>query len=60
MVERTRAYNEFFCHYSETPLLVVHTSDIDFVERREDFDNLVREIRRMRGGTQYYQPMGSR
>ncbi len=58
--ELTRAYNEFFFQYSETPLLVVHTSEIDFVERREDFDNLVREIRRMRGGTQYYQPIGSR
>lgn len=56
----TRSYNEFFFQYSETPLLVVHTSEIDFVERREDFENLVREITRMRGGTQYYQPIGSR
>ncbi len=58
--ELVRAYNEFFFQYSDTPLLVVHTSEIDFVERREDFENLVKEIRRMRGGTQYYQPMGSK
>ncbi|MBP2683649.1 MAG: deoxynucleoside kinase, partial [Deltaproteobacteria bacterium] len=26
------AYNEYFFHYNETPLLVVNTSEIDFVE----------------------------
>lgn len=26
-----RAYNDFFFHYQDTPLLVVNTSDIDFV-----------------------------
>ena len=56
----TRAYNDFFFQYAESPLLVVHTSEIDFVERKDDFDDLVKEIKRMRGGTQYYQPLGSR
>ena len=30
------AYNEYFFHYNETPLLVVNTSEIDFVERSEE------------------------
>ena len=26
-----RAYNHYFFHYSSTPLLVVNTADVDFV-----------------------------
>jgi deoxyguanosine kinase len=54
------AYNEFFFHYSESPLLVINTSDIDFVENEEDLENLVGVIRRMRKGTHHYIPIASR
>jgi len=37
------AYNEYFFHYNETPLLVVNTSEIDFVKHPEDFALLVKE-----------------
>jgi deoxyguanosine kinase len=57
--ELMKAYNEFFFHYSETPLLVINTSDIDFVENEEDLENLVGVIRRMRKGTHHYIPIGS-
>jgi deoxyadenosine/deoxycytidine kinase len=50
------AYNQFFFRYSETPLLVINTSDIDYVHRRDDLDDLLREILTMRQGTQYYVP----
>ncbi len=50
------AYNQFFFHYSETPLLVINTSDIDFVHRREDLDDLLKQILGMKQGTQYYVP----
>ncbi len=53
------AYNHFFFHYTETPLLVVTTTDIDFVKRKEDLDDLVRQIQSMKRGTQYYVPLGS-
>ena len=36
-----KAYNDFFFHYEDTPLLVVNTCDIDFVRRREDLEELV-------------------
>jgi len=58
--ELVKAYNEFFFHYSETPLLVINTSDIDFVENEEDLENLVGVIRKMRKGTHHYIPIGSR
>jgi deoxyguanosine kinase len=49
----SRAYNTFFFHYKETPLLVVNTSSIDFVKREADFRNLVREIRNTDKGVRY-------
>ncbi len=51
------AYNQFFFHYTETPLLVINTSDIDFVHRREDLDDLLKRILNMKQGTQYYVPV---
>jgi deoxyguanosine kinase len=54
----TRAYNDFFFHYSETPLLVVNTSDIDFVNNPEDLEGLLAMVRKTRHGTQHYLPAG--
>jgi len=50
------AYNQFFFRYSDTPLLVINTSDIDFVHRREDLADLLKQILVMKQGTQYYVP----
>ena len=56
----TEAYNYYFFHYTQTPLLVVNTSEIDFVKRKEDLDQLLREIRGMKKGTWYFTPMRSK
>ena len=53
------AYNEYFFHYNETPLLVVNTSEIDFVESARDLEHLVREVKSVKRGTQHYIPLGS-
>ena len=58
--EINQAFNEFFFHYSDSPLLVVNASKIDFVNVPEDFEDLVAQIRRMKAGTQYYVPMSSK
>jgi len=50
------AYNQYFFHYSETPLLVINTSDIDFVNRREDLNDLLKQVLNMKQGIQYYVP----
>jgi deoxyguanosine kinase len=55
----TEAFREYFHHYTETPLLVVNCSDIDFVEHGGDFADLIKEIRGMRQGVQHYIPLGS-
>jgi deoxyguanosine kinase len=54
------AYNYYFYHYEETPLLVVNTNEIDFVNRPADFDDLVAQIQKARKGVQYYVPAASR
>ena len=51
-----QAYNDFFFHYDETPLLVVNTSDIDLAGSAADADALIAVIRRHRKGTQHYNP----
>jgi deoxyadenosine/deoxycytidine kinase len=54
------AYNDYFFHYDETPLLVVNTSDIDVEGNPEHLDPLLAVIRRHRKGTQHYVPLGTR
>ena len=56
----TEAYNYFFHHYRETPLLVVDTNQIDFVKRKEDLEDLIRQVTRPFRGTQFYVPRVSR
>jgi deoxyadenosine/deoxycytidine kinase len=58
--EVAEAYKDYFFYYNESPLLVVDTTEIDFVQSREDFEDLVREIKETRKGTWYYMPLGSR
>jgi deoxyguanosine kinase len=60
LAEVNRAYNYYFFHYSLTPLLVVNTTDVDFVKRPEDVDDLLKQIQSMGKGTQYYVPMSSK
>jgi deoxyguanosine kinase len=55
-----QAFNDFFFHYTETPLLVINASYIDFVNVPSDLDELVLEIERMEKGTKYYVPLGSK
>jgi len=56
----SEAYSYFFFHYRATPLLVVNTEDIDFVNSPEDLDALIDQIGRCRRGRQVYVPLGSR
>jgi deoxyadenosine/deoxycytidine kinase len=60
--ELVHAYNEFFSHYTETPLLVVNTSDIDFVNNEGDREGLMRAVLNTRGlgGIHHYAPQPAR
>ncbi len=54
------AFNYFFFHYEDSPLLVVKTDDIDFVKNPEDFENIVEIIKTPVSGKKYYVPTGSK
>src|SRR6202158_4432910 len=57
--EVARAYEHFFFRYAASDLLVINTSDIDFVERSEDLQLLLRRLQEPVKGTQYFLPLGS-
>ncbi len=50
------AYNDFFFHYRQTPLLVINTSEIDFVDNEEDLDDLIKQVLNPPTGMKYYIP----
>jgi deoxyadenosine/deoxycytidine kinase len=57
--EVVRAYEHFFFHYTASDLLIVDTSQIDFVDRNEDLQQLLRKVSEPVRGTQYFLPLGS-
>jgi deoxyadenosine/deoxycytidine kinase len=57
--EIIRAYEHFFFHYKSSDLLVIETSEIDFVDRNEDLQELLRRLSQPVKGTQYFLPLGS-
>jgi deoxyguanosine kinase len=54
LAQLIEAYNYYFYHYEETPLLVVDTNEIDFVNRPADFEDLVTQVQKAKKGVQYY------
>ena len=56
IAELNEAYNHFFFHYSASPLLVVETSQFDLSWGDDAIEDLLKRIRSMGRGTQYYVP----
>ncbi len=56
MTELIDAYNHYYHYYNKSPLLVIDTHDLNFRERDEDFEDLVRQVSEPIKGTQYYVP----
>ena len=48
------AYNRFFFHYNDTPLLVINSTLIDFVNNPDDLTEVIRQIMRSHSGIEYY------
>lgn len=60
LLEIVRAYDYFFFHYSQTPLLVVSSAEVDFGDPETDLTDLLQEIQLMPGGTRFYVPVPPR
>ncbi len=57
IAELIKAYEHFFYHYQDTPLLIVDTAEIDFVENTEELRALMQRISGgPHRGVQYYHP----
>jgi deoxyadenosine/deoxycytidine kinase len=57
--EVIRAYDHFFFRYSASDLLVINTSEIDFVDRNADLQQLLHRLQEPVKGTQYFLPLGT-
>lgn len=55
--ELNKAFNTFFFHYIESPLLVVNTSDMNLQKNPNEVEDLISRILDVRSGTQYYTPV---
>ena len=51
-----KAYNSFFNYYNETPLLIINTTTMDFVDKKSDFEEIVRLILSNIKGSYIYNP----
>lgn len=56
--EVVRAYEHFFFHYTASNLLVIDTTQIDFLDRHEDLQKLLQRLGEPVKGTQYFLPLG--
>ncbi len=53
-----QAYNHFFFHYNQTPLLVVNAEGLDFINLPQDLEWLWRELNKPPSGTRHITPQG--
>lgn len=59
--ELSEAYNNYFFTYNSSPLIIVNSSEIDFVNNENDFNELFRQIfREDRAFKEYFKPEKSR
>src|SRR5262245_8723207 len=50
------AYNYFFFHYKDAPLLIVNTNELNFVDRRADLEGLIARMEAHQDGVAYVTP----
>jgi deoxyadenosine/deoxycytidine kinase len=50
------AYASFFHDYRDSPLLIVNSAQADFINREQDYQQLLAELGRFRPGRQYFNP----
>ncbi|UCF79838.1 MAG: deoxynucleoside kinase [Candidatus Eiseniibacteriota bacterium] len=54
------AYNYFFFHYTDAPVLAVNTTEIDFVNNPEYVTDLLKRVEEHDDGVLYYTPLGGK
>ena len=49
-------YNEYFFKYQDTPLIIINTNNIDFVNNFNDLEEVIQCIREPISGTKFFNP----
>ncbi len=52
-------YTDYFFRYNDTPLVIINTNNIDFVNNADDLDQVIEYIRQPVSGTKFFNPSGS-
>ena len=55
----SQVYTEYFFRYQETPLVIINTDNIDFVNNENDFNEIINFIRKPVVGTKYFNPISN-
>ena len=51
-----QVYNEYFFRYQDTPLVIINTNNIDFVNNHQDLEEMINYIRQPVAGTKFFNP----
>lgn len=54
-----QVYTEYFFKYDKSPLLIINTNDIDFVNNQNDLEEIINFIRTPVQGTKFFNPIKS-
>ena len=52
-----QVYTEYFFRYQDTPLVIINTNNIDFVENEKDLKEVIDYIRQPVSGTKFFNPV---
>jgi|TARA_B110000263_G_scaffold38138_1_gene29743 deoxyguanosine kinase len=52
-----QVYTEYFFRYQGTPLVIINTNNIDFVENENDLKEVIKYIRQPVSGTKFFNPV---
>ena len=52
-----QVYTEYFFRYQDTPLVIINTNNIDFVENENDLKEIIDYIRQPVSGTKFFNPV---
>ena len=52
-----QVYTEYFFRYQDTPLVIINTDNIDFVENKKDLKEVIDYIRQPVSGTKFFNPI---
>jgi deoxyguanosine kinase len=51
-----QVYNEYFFRYQDTPLLIINSNNIDFVNNKKDLEEIINVVRQPITGTKFFNP----